>query len=215
MYKLHWHPSSSSYAPMAVLEELGVPFTLHQVDYDGGETRTPAYRKIQPLGLIPALEFDNGGTMFESGAIVTYLCDRHPDRGLAPVVSSPTRPTYLQWLFFLTDTLYPSYNRYYWPARYTASAEDADGVKQAAAEKALDVWQIFEDALVRKGPWLLGDEFSACDIYLQMVTSWHEKPKDLMRAFPRIAEVAAGVLERSASRTAFDRHNFAAGLEGD
>jgi glutathione S-transferase len=215
MYNLFWHPSSSSYAPMAVLEELGVPYSLHLVDYDGGETQTPSYRKIQPLGLIPALEIDAGGSMFESGAIVALLCDRHADRGLAPETSSPLRPAYLQWLFFLTHTLYPAYNRFYWPARYTASKGEAEGVKQAAAKKALDLWQIIEKALDCNGPWLLGREFSACDIYLQMVTTWHEVPKDLLLSFPRIAKVAAGVLEREPSRIAFDRHNFASGLEGD
>jgi len=38
MYTLYWHPYSSSYAPMAVLEELCVEFDLYEVDYDGGET---------------------------------------------------------------------------------------------------------------------------------------------------------------------------------
>jgi glutathione S-transferase len=39
MYQLFWHPSSSSYAPLAVLEELGVPYRLHQVDYEGAKPK--------------------------------------------------------------------------------------------------------------------------------------------------------------------------------
>ena len=51
MYTLYWHPTSSSYAPMAVLEELGVPFDLREVDYARGDNRSPDYLRLQPLGL--------------------------------------------------------------------------------------------------------------------------------------------------------------------
>ena len=84
MYKLYWHPYASSYAPMAVLEELGVEFELHEVDYDGGETSTAEYRRVQPLGLIPALGLADGRSMFESAAIILYLCDLHQGVDLAP-----------------------------------------------------------------------------------------------------------------------------------
>jgi len=108
MYKLYWHPSSSSLAPMAVLEELGVPFDLHEVDFDSGENRTSSYLAIQPLGLVPAIVLEDGGTMFESAAIIQYLCDRHREPNLAPSFDEAQRPRYLQWLFFMADTIYPS-----------------------------------------------------------------------------------------------------------
>lgn len=213
MYKLYWHPNTSSYAPMAVLEELDVSFDLHEVDYDGGETQTPKYLRVQPLGLIPALEFEGGGSMFESGAIVLYLCDRHGETSLAPSPKEAERPIYLQWLFFLADTLYPSYSRFYWPARYTAASEGASDVKEQARQTMMKQWQVVEDALQTNGPWLLGRRFSACDIYLQMVTTWHESPADLLNAFPRVREVARGVIAREGCQRALDRHNFKTGFE--
>ena len=132
MYQLYWHPNASSLAPMAVLEELGVEFDLHQVNYDGGETRTPEYQSLQPLGLIPALKFEDGSSMFESAAIVLFLCDRHRQPELAPSLEDPERPRYIQWLFFMADTIYPSYNRYYRSERYTADPEGVPGVKEQA-----------------------------------------------------------------------------------
>jgi glutathione S-transferase len=53
---------------MAILEEIGVPYDSQEVDYDGGEHRRPHYLRIHPLGLIPALELENGESMFESAA---------------------------------------------------------------------------------------------------------------------------------------------------
>ena len=190
-----------------------MPFALHEVDYDGGENRTPDYLRLQPLGLVPALEFEDGGSMFESGAMVLYLCDRHREVDLAPSPEEAERPSYLQWLFFLTDTLYPSYNRFYWPARYTAASEGAHDVKEQARRTLLKQWQVVEDALQRNGPWLLGRRFSACDIYLQMITTWHESPAELLNNFPHIREVARSVIARGGCQRALNRHNFKTGFE--
>ena len=199
---------------MAVLEETGAEYSMHEVDYDGGETRQSAYLKLQPLGLIPAVSFDDGRSMFESGAIVLFICDQHREfADLAPGPDEQERPAYLQWLFFLADMLYPSYNRFYWPERYTSEPEGADAVKKQARQTIIRQWQVVEDALRDNGTWLLGRRFSACDIYLQMVSTWHESPADLLGAFPRVRDVAQGVLARSASRRAFERHNFRSGLE--
>jgi len=213
MYTLYWHPWSSSYAPMAVLEELGVRFDLHEVDYDGGETQTPEYRLLQPLGLIPALKIDNDRSMFESAAIILYLCDLHPDAGLAPKPDEADRPAYLQWMLYLADTLYPSYNRYYHPERYTAEADGAASVKDQARMTAMNQWRVVDDALGRQGPWLLGERFSACDIYLQMITTWHETPIDLFRDFPNVERVARAVTGRNGCRRAIERHNFGTGFD--
>ena len=213
MYRLYWHPNASSLAPMAVLGELGVAFELHEVGYDEGETRSPEYLRLQPLGLIPALGLEDGSSMFESAAIVQYLCDVHPEPGLAPSIEDAERPRYLQWLFFMADTIYPSYNRYYWSVRYTASPEGASGVKEQARKSALKQWQVVENALQRDGPWLLGSRFSACDIYLQMMTTWHETPFELLSAFPAIQRLVQAVLARDGCLRAMQRHNFDTGIK--
>ena len=213
MYTLYWHPYSSSYAPMAVLEELGVEFDLYEVDYDGGETGTPEYRELQPLGLIPALKIGNDRSMFESAARIIYRCDSHPESGLAPRSNEIERAAYLQWMLFMSDTVYPSYNRYYHPERYTTEPSGEVGVKEQAMLLARKQWQVIEDELHANGPWVLGNRFSACDVYLQMMTTWHEGPSDLLGKFPKVKQVAEGVLAREASRRAFERHNFPSGLE--
>lgn len=213
MYKLYWHPWSSSYAPMAVLEELGAKFDLYEVDYDGGETQTSEYRRLQPLGLIPALDLGDGTSMFESAAIIIFLCDLHRAEELAPAVDDADRPHFLQWMLFLADTLYPSYNRFYHPERYTSAEDGKNDVKEQASRVMMTQWQIIEDTLQNYGPWLLGNRFSACDIYLQMITTWHEAPKELFAAFPNLRRVSEGVMLREASRRAFERHNFPSGLE--
>jgi glutathione S-transferase len=198
---------------MAVLEEIGQPYEARRVDYEGGENQTPSYLSIQPLGLIPALEFADGGSMFESAAIVLFLCDRHRRGDLAPGIEEPERAAFLQWLFFLADTVYPAYNRFYRPEKYTTDPSGAAVISDAARASFTRHWGILEDRLKSEGPWLLGNRFSACDIYMHMVSSWDEDPMALYAAFPRLRDVAAGVMERPACRKAFGRHIWRNGLE--
>ena len=198
---------------MAVLKELGVAFDLHEVDYDGGETQTASYRSLQPLGLIPALGLGDGRSMFESAAIIIYLCDRHPNANLAPSYDDTERPGFLQWMLFLADTVYPSYNRYYHPERYTDASDGSDGVKTRALSMALKQLAVIEAHLQGNGPWLLGERFSACDIYLQMITTWHETPQDLLAGMPNIKEVCHRVTKRAACHWAIEKHNFKTGFE--
>ncbi len=154
-------------------------------------------------------------TMFESAAIIQYLCDRHREPNLAPSFDEAQRPRYLQWLFFMADTIYPSYSRFYHPERYTVATEGASDVKEQARRTALKQWQVVEESLHRNGPWLLGEPFSACDIYLQMMTSWHERPVDLLSAFPHVREVARGVIARDDCQRAIQRHDFETGFENE
>lgn len=83
---------------MAVLDELKIEYRLREVDIEGGECETPAYRDIQPLGLVPAPGLPDGTVIFESAAMVQYLVDRHGGGRLAPAPDEPDRPAYLQWI---------------------------------------------------------------------------------------------------------------------
>nr|WP_290428764.1 glutathione binding-like protein [Defluviimonas salinarum] len=116
-------------------------------------------------------------------------------------------------MLFLADTVYPSYNRYYHPDRYTASADGKDAVKAQALTTAVSQLEIVERRLADHGPWLLGERFSACDIYLQMMTTWHDPPQALFAAMPKLRALARGVTERPGCQWAIRKHNFSVGIE--
>ena len=198
---------------MAVLEEMGISFELYEVDNEGGECDSPEYREIQPLGQIPALGLADGSSIFESAAIVQFLSDSHSIGELAPGLAEPDRPRYLQWLHFMAGTIYPSYNRYYWPPLYGADPDGIDRIRDHISEIVLQQWQVIEDSLEQNGPWMLGQRFSSCDIYLQMMTTWHKSPATLLDNFPRIRDVAKGVFDRNACQRAIRKHSFKTGFE--
>lgn len=115
----------------------------------------------------------------------------------------------------MAGTLYPTCNRYFWPARYSASTADRDEIRAHISENVLPQWQVVEDRLGEDGPWMLGQRFSAADIYLQMITTWHQSPAELLGRFPRVRELARGVMGRDTCRQANRAHGFSSGFESD
>ena len=114
-YILHYAPDNASLVIRLALEELGVPYETALVDRAARAQKSPAYRKLNPNGLIPALETPQG-PIFETGAILLWLADQHGALGPAP--DAPTRADFLKWLFFLSNTLHPALRRLFYPSTY-------------------------------------------------------------------------------------------------
>ncbi len=182
VYRLYGAPGRASAAPEAILEEIGVAYEYVHID-PKELARNEVYRQINPLGQLPTLVHDDR-TIWESAAICLYLCDRHPEAGLAPRVDAPDRGTFYQWLFFLSNTLQPAYMLFFYPDRYCSDPAGAPQVGKDAEARIARLWQQIEDALV-PGPFFLGERMSACDVYLYMLSTWHREAIVPLATFPR------------------------------
>ena len=83
--KLFYAPGSSSLLPHIVLHEAGLPFTAikineHSKVIEGGGD----YKKVNPLGYVPALVLDDGTLLTEGAAIVQYIADQVPSQEACP-----------------------------------------------------------------------------------------------------------------------------------
>ena len=194
MYKLYYAPRSAAVGVRALLETIGAPYELSEVDIYSDEPRDPEFLRINPNGWVPALVYE-GGAMYEAAAITIFLCDRHPQAGLAPAPEDPLRGAFLQWLVYMAGTLQPAYQMVYYPFRFAAREEDYASVRTRAATRLAEIWQILDDALI-PGPWLLGNRFSACDVYLYMLSTWLSDEHTPISAFPNAARCVEMVAAR-------------------
>jgi glutathione S-transferase len=124
-YRLHYAPDNASLIVRLALEELGVPFETVLVDRRSQAQRAPAYLALNPAGRIPVLEVPDG-PIFETGAILLWLADRHG--GLIPGPGDAARGAALKWLFFLSNTLHPALRMIFYPDQYAGG----DAAGQAA-----------------------------------------------------------------------------------
>ena len=214
MYTLYWAPGTGSLAPQAVLEEIGAPYRLERVDMDAGEHRASAYLLLNPNGLVPAMQDENGRALFESAALVMTLCDRHPQAAPAPQPGDPARGPFYQWLLYMADTIYPAYQRFYYGERYSTDPADAPRVREKAHVDLLARWRILDDVLRDRG-YLLGETYSACDVYLLMLATWFEPVEQLLEACPHVARCARTVAARPAVRRALETHEQLDALPGE
>lgn len=89
-----------------MLEEIGMPYTVHRISFGKGEQRTPEFLAMNPNGRIPVIvDRANGDyVMFESGAILMYLADQS---GMLWPREEKARYLVVQWLMFQMSNLGP------------------------------------------------------------------------------------------------------------
>jgi glutathione S-transferase len=184
--------------PRWLLEELGIGYEHERIDLFGGQGRSPEHLARHPLGKVPVLE-DGEVTMWESGAVVTYLLERYGDGRLAPPPGTPARARYLQWFFFAATSLEPVTTKIYANLRFRVGQPDAEE-RLADAHKELTKLRRALDPALERGPYLLGEDFSAADIMMGTSLHWAAKVGGLTEA-----PVLKRYYDRLAERPAFQK----------
>ncbi|MCH2167800.1 MAG: glutathione S-transferase family protein [Oceanicola sp.] len=161
MMRLHHCPGTRSVRVLWLLHEMDLPFELVEHAF-GANLHAPEYRAIHPAGRVPALEVE-GQIMLESGAILEWLCEQHPEKGLAPQPGTGERAAFLQWLHF-AETL--SQHSAALTQQHVALYEDwmrSPIVTKIEAKRLARCFATLEEALQGRVT-LLESGFSAADI---------------------------------------------------
>ena len=188
----HAAPSRSSIA-LWMLEEVGEPFDIHLLSFKKGETRAADYLKVNPMGKVPALKHGDV-VVTEAAAICTYLADAFPQAGLNVPIGDPRRGPYLKWLFFgptcveaaIMDRSFPRAGE---PPRQALGYGDHESVINVLSEA------------VQKGPYLLGEQFTAADVVIGSGLRWGMMFKGIPERSEFVA-YAGRVAERPAAKRA-------------
>lgn len=211
---LHMAPFTCARVTAIALEEAGQAFDTRPVRFVRGEHKSPAYRKLNPLGKVPALAID-GVVLTETVAILTYLNERFPHARLMPETTEAAgRAAQLADLCFCSSTLHPIVTRIRLPA-FFAGPDNAQAVKQAAERSMDEYFQVVEDRLAA-GPWWYGARWSAMDGYLYWIFWRVEGAGYDVTRFPRFLAHARAMEQRPAVQRALAREDAEqAGLEAE
>lgn len=169
MYTLHYAPDTASLVVRIVLAELNLPHRSLIIDREAGQLDSPGYRKMHPLGLIPAMETPDG-PMFETAAMLLYLSDRHP--GLAPAPDSPDRAAFLKWLFFTSTNIHSCLLQLFYPERIAGEAH-VQPVMEHARARMQTYLTLINDMVEQDGPdWLSAQKPGVMGFYIGMLMRW-------------------------------------------
>jgi glutathione S-transferase len=190
---LYYNPMSRARIAHWMLEEVGVPYRMELVSFDKGEHKKPGFLAVNPMGKLPAL-IHRGTAVTEAAAICAYLADAFPAAALAPALGSTERGTYYRWMFFGAGCVEPA-------------LLDRMMSRPAPQRPSANGYGCYEDTVntlekaVAPGPFILGDRFSAVDVYIGSQIGFGMMMKSL-EPRPGFASYMARIGERPAYKRA-------------
>ena len=161
MLKLHFAPNSRAGRIVWLLEELELPYAINNMAFHPNDLKSDEHRQRHPLGRVPVLD-DGDIRIFESGAIVEYILERHKNGGLKPAVEADTYPAYLQWFHYCEGMVMPPVNTIVVHTLLLPEERRDEAVLAQARKLLTRSLAIVNDGMGDK-EYLAGD-FSAADI---------------------------------------------------
>lgn len=210
MLALYYFPGNASLLPHMMLREIGAEFELRLVDRDQNAQKSADYLKLNPNGRIPVL-VDGDLVLFETAAIALHLADKFPEAGLAPAFGTRERAEFYKWMIHLTNTPQAEYRAWFYPYEHVNDEAAAPSVKQAAERRLNRMFDVISEQLGDK-TWLLGERFSAADLFLLMLIRWGRGMPRPPRSLPNLGAFAERVLARPAVQKAFEAEGLKAPL---
>ena len=192
--------SSNVQKAMFAIGELKLPHERIDVGGAFGRNKEPAYLAMNPNGLVPTLEEDDGFLLWESNSIIRYLAAKHGAGSLEPA-DLRTRALASKWMDWQLSVLGPAITPVFWNLIRTAPEQRdhkaiADGkAKSNAAVKILD-------EQFAKTAYAAGDAFSMGDIPIAVMSYRYRELVPERPAFPNFERWFASL----ASRPAFCDH---------
>ena len=110
MLKVHFVAGTRAGRVVWLLEELGLEYEVNIMPFTKEGLKSPEHRSRHALGRVPVLE-DGDISIFESGAIIDYVLERHKNGGLKPSSDSSEFPFYLQWYHYCEGMVMPPMNQ--------------------------------------------------------------------------------------------------------
>ena len=182
-------PNSRSAGVRVLLEELGADYALHTVNFKKHEQRDAPYLAVNPMGKVPAIVHGEA-LVTEQPAIYIFLADLYADQGLAPALDDPLRGPYLRWMAF--------YGSSFEPALIDKALKREPAAPSLCPYGDYDTMLATLTAQLRKGPYLLGERFTAVDVLWGTALGWTTSFK-LVPELPEVMAYVARVKARPAA----------------
>lgn len=193
--KLYYSPGACSLSPHIVMREAGIPVQLVKVDLQARKTEDGTdFKPINSKGYVPTLELPDGQRLTEGPAIVQYLADQVPTRGLAPAAGTMERYRLQEWLNFITSELHKQFS----PLFDSASESTLKARLAAKIGTRLD----WVSGQLGNRDYLMGAAFTVADAYFYTMLAWCRHVGIDLAKWPALTAYKARVEQRPQVREA-------------
>lgn len=166
----------------------GIPIDYEEVDYSDDSPTRPRLLQVNPLGQVPTLVLPDGTVMTESLAMLHYIDDAAPQAGLIPAKGDRQRAAFYRWAVFLIAAVYPTYTYGDDPKKWVPDEAASKLLRESTDKHRQAMWKQLEAEA--KGPWFLGERFSALDLYIAAMSRWRPGVLWFAKNTPKVVEIA-------------------------
>lgn len=169
--KLYYAPGTCALACWISLEWANAEYSVEKVKLGSEE-----YKKVNPLGMVPALDINDERAITQVGAILKYISNKYPESNLGSEEGIENEFKFDEIMAFLTGDFHPAFWPFFVPFRYTTSKKttDLDDVRQASFEK-LDKVMNYLDSVIGNTLHIYANKRSVADAYAFVMIKWTEK----------------------------------------
>lgn len=192
--KLYYAPGTCALACWIAMEWAQLDYEVEKVKLGSEE-----YLKINPLGMVPALQLDDGQIITQAGTILTFIAKQAPRAQLIPQDNILAESRFNEIMDFLTGDFHPAFWPMFSPHRYTISQENQalEEVKQASY-KRIDIAMTHLDGLIGDSGHVYHDQRTIADAYAYVMALWSQKTPKTYENYPHLAAFMAKMAEDAA-----------------
>ena len=163
--QLYSLPTPNGVKVSIMLEETGLPYEPHRVDFDTNEQKSAEFLSLNPYGKIPAILDPDGPDgrplpLFESGAILIYLADK---TGQLLPREPAARYRCIQWLMFQMGAVGPMFGQVGFFHKFAGRDYEDKRPRDRYVAEARRVLGVLDGRLAQR-TWLCGEDYSVADI---------------------------------------------------
>lgn len=206
-HTLHAAPGSCSLAPHIVLEDIGTPYQLALVSTDKGDTKTTAFRKVNPKGRVPVLVADNF-VLTEAPAILLHLAQTAPASSQLLLAGEDLTRS-VEWFNWLSGTVHAVAVRMIWrPEYFVEDPSLHPAIVAKGREHLRDAFSLVETKMQRQN-WVVGDRYTVVDPYLLVFYRWGNRMRiDMQADYPSWTKHAKRLAERKPVQDALSQEKI-------
>lgn len=194
--KLYYATGTISIAVAIALEEAGLAYDAHKLNFAAGEQQSPDYATINPKCRVPALDVD-GTILTETGALLDYVAAQAPHlMPTDPIQAARARGV----MYYLASTMHVNHAHKMRGHRWADQESSWQDMTQKVPETMAASAQFIETECLA-GPYILGGTFTLADAYLFMVCTWLPGDSVDLSPFPKIRAFMDAMEARASVQT--------------
>ena len=182
---LYYAPHTCSLASHIALEHAGARYELRRIDFGANEQRSPGFLKVNPKARVPALVTERG-TLTETPAMLVFIAQSFPAARLAPIEDPFALAEVQEFNSYLCSTVHIAHAHRMRGYRWADDPAALEAMKKKVPQSVGECFGLIEREMLR-GPWVMGDAYTVCDMYLFTLAQWLEADGVDLARLPRVA----------------------------